>query len=94
MARANRGRQPSAPMEAVEVVRLLDLLEGEDLVAWLDGGWGVDALLERRTRSHDDLDLVVVLDDVPERFGVDLPQKYAQRTLSATGTVATIDSAT
>jgi lincosamide nucleotidyltransferase A/C/D/E len=65
MARAYRGREPSAQMEAAEVVRLLDLLEAEALVAWLDGGWGVDALLDRQTRSHDDLDLVVELDEVP-----------------------------
>ncbi|MFC3078111.1 nucleotidyltransferase domain-containing protein [Phenylobacterium terrae] len=26
---------------------------------WLDGGWGVDALLGRQTRPHDDLDVVV-----------------------------------
>jgi lincosamide nucleotidyltransferase A/C/D/E len=32
--------------------------------AWVDGGWGVDALLGRETRSHEDLDLVVALDRV------------------------------
>jgi lincosamide nucleotidyltransferase A/C/D/E len=26
---------------------------------WLDGGWGVDALLGEETRPHDDVDLVV-----------------------------------
>ena len=26
---------------------------------WIDGGWGVDALLRRETRPHRDLDLVV-----------------------------------
>jgi len=26
---------------------------------WLDGGWGVDALLGEQTRPHDDLDIVV-----------------------------------
>lgn len=26
---------------------------------WLDGGWGVDALLGKETRSHDDVDIVV-----------------------------------
>lgn len=57
-------------MEAVEVVRLLDLLEGADLVAWLDGGWGVDALFERQTRSHDDLDLVVEFDDLPRMTAI------------------------
>ena len=33
--------------------------------ATLDGGWGVDALLGRETRAHEDLDLVVALGDVP-----------------------------
>src|SRR3972149_2418354 len=31
---------------------------------WLDGGWGVDALLAEQTRDHDDLDLVVALDHI------------------------------
>lgn len=26
---------------------------------WLDGGWGVDALLGRQTRPHDDMDIVI-----------------------------------
>ncbi len=52
-------------MEAAEVVRLLSLLEADGVSVWLDGGWGVDALLERQTRVHDDLDLVVELSDVP-----------------------------
>jgi lincosamide nucleotidyltransferase A/C/D/E len=26
---------------------------------WLDGGWGVDALLKRETREHQDLDLII-----------------------------------
>ena len=30
---------------------------------WVDGGWGVDALVGEATRSHADLDLVVVRDD-------------------------------
>jgi lincosamide nucleotidyltransferase A/C/D/E len=76
--RAYRGRVPSAPMEAGEVVRLLDLLESAEIAVWLDGGWGVDALLERQTREHDDLDLVVQLADaeglveVLEREGYEL----------------------
>jgi lincosamide nucleotidyltransferase A/C/D/E len=50
-------------MEARELLRLLELLDGEGIRVWLDGGWGVDALLERQTREHDDLDLVCVLAD-------------------------------
>jgi lincosamide nucleotidyltransferase A/C/D/E len=53
-------------MEAAEVVRLLNLLKAEGVTVWLDGGWGVDALLERQTRMHDDLDLVVELAEVPQ----------------------------
>jgi hypothetical protein len=50
-------------MEAGEVVRLPERLEGDGLRIWLDGSWGVDALLERHTRDHDDLDLLCELAD-------------------------------
>jgi lincosamide nucleotidyltransferase A/C/D/E len=52
-------------MSAADVVDIVDRLEGAGLTVWLDGGWGVDALLEEQTRPHDDLDLVVLLDEVP-----------------------------
>jgi lincosamide nucleotidyltransferase A/C/D/E len=47
-----------------EVVRLLDAFEAANVKVWLDGGWGVDALLGEQQRPHDDLDLVVELKDV------------------------------
>lgn len=31
---------------------------------WLEGGWGVDALLGEQTRAHDDLDVGVRMEDV------------------------------
>ena len=31
---------------------------------WIDGGWGVGALLERQTRSHKDLDAIVAFDEL------------------------------
>ena len=31
---------------------------------WLDGGWGVDALIGRQTRDHDDLDLALAAGDL------------------------------
>jgi lincosamide nucleotidyltransferase A/C/D/E len=52
-------------MTAEEVLRLLGVFESEGVSVWLDGGWGVDAVLEQQTREHDDLDLVVALADVP-----------------------------
>jgi lincosamide nucleotidyltransferase A/C/D/E len=53
-------------MEAQRVLDLLDCLAELGIPAWLDGGWGVDALLGVQTRPHDDLDLMVRLDDLPE----------------------------
>ena len=59
--RAYRGREPSAPMDAQSLLEVVDLLAEHGIEVWLDGGWGVDALLERETREHDDLDLVAEL---------------------------------
>jgi Aminoglycoside-2''-adenylyltransferase len=42
-----------------DVVRLLDLLDGAGVRWWVDGGWGIDALLRYQTREHSDLDLAV-----------------------------------
>jgi lincosamide nucleotidyltransferase A/C/D/E len=46
-------------MTAAAVVEVLDLLEAAGVQTWVDGGWGVDALLGEQTREHDDLDLAV-----------------------------------
>jgi lincosamide nucleotidyltransferase A/C/D/E len=51
-------------MNSTSVLYVLDLLATIGVPVWLDGGWGVDALLGRITRSHDDLDLVLNLDDL------------------------------
>ena len=59
--RAYRGRDPSAPMTAQAASRLVRLFEDDGIEVWLDGGWGVDALLGEQTREHDDLDLVCKL---------------------------------
>jgi lincosamide nucleotidyltransferase A/C/D/E len=49
---------------AGRVLELLDVLRTAGVEAVVDGGWGVDALLGRQTREHEDLDLVVALADV------------------------------
>jgi lincosamide nucleotidyltransferase A/C/D/E len=43
-----------------DVTQLLGRLGEVEVLAWVDGGWGVDALLGERSRSHSDLDLVLV----------------------------------
>lgn len=50
-------------LDASDVLVVLDQLERVGLVVWLDGGWGVDALLGYRSRPHQDLDLVIARDD-------------------------------
>jgi lincosamide nucleotidyltransferase A/C/D/E len=48
-------------MDAPSLLKIVDRLEEHGIEVWLDGGWGVDALLGRETREHDDLDLVAEL---------------------------------
>jgi len=53
-------------MTAADVVRVIKVIEDLGITVWLsDGGWGVDALLGEQTRPHNDVDLIVALDDVP-----------------------------
>lgn len=52
-------------MSASILVELLRLLEAAGIEVWLDGGWGVDALIGTQSRTHKDVDIVVRVDDVP-----------------------------
>jgi lincosamide nucleotidyltransferase A/C/D/E len=42
-----------------DVVEILGWLAAARADVWLDGGWGVDALIGEQTREHEDLDLIV-----------------------------------
>lgn len=46
-------------MDQGDVTALLDQLGQAGARVWVDGGWGVDALLGEQTRPHSDLDLVI-----------------------------------
>jgi lincosamide nucleotidyltransferase A/C/D/E len=48
-------------MDAEDVLLVVRTFEADHLRVWIDGGWGVDALLGEQTRDHGDLDLVVEL---------------------------------
>ena len=52
-------------MNADDVLATLKLLDDAGTTTWVDGGWGVDALLGETSRAHADLDLVVSADDLP-----------------------------
>ena len=51
-------------MTAERSLEILDALRSHGVTAFVDGGWGVDALVGRQTRPHEDLDLVVALGDL------------------------------
>lgn len=51
-------------IEEKYVVELYNLLERNGIKIWLDGGWGIDALLGKQTRDHQDLDIAVHRKDV------------------------------
>ena len=57
--------QPSE-MTSADLIDLLRLLDEASIDIWLDGGWGVDALLETQTREHKDADVIVRVPDVPK----------------------------
>ncbi|MGN6694977.1 MAG: nucleotidyltransferase domain-containing protein [Aquihabitans sp.] len=51
-------------MEARDVIDILLLFEQAGIDNWVEGGWGLDALLGVQNRDHGDLDLVI---DAPRR---------------------------
>jgi len=53
-------------MTSSSLIEILCLLEAADIPVWLDGGWGIDALLEEQSRPHKDADLVMQVSDVPQ----------------------------
>lgn len=77
-------------MESHDVLDVVDALTTAGVAVWLDGGWGVDALLGEQTRAHDDLDVVIALDEAAAaqealrkvRFAVvedELPTRFVMR---------------
>jgi lincosamide nucleotidyltransferase A/C/D/E len=51
-------------MTAEEVVGLYNQLKSLGVAIWIDGGWGVDALLGKQTRPHEDVDIVIQQKDL------------------------------
>jgi lincosamide nucleotidyltransferase A/C/D/E len=51
-------------MSAQAVLELLDVIIEAGADPWVDGGWGIDALLEEQTRAHRDLDIVIACEVV------------------------------
>jgi lincosamide nucleotidyltransferase A/C/D/E len=51
-------------MRAEDVIALYTLLLERGVQVWVDGGWGIDALLNQQTRPHKDFDAFVQFDDL------------------------------
>ena len=58
--------ETKSEMTSVALVELLQLFESAAIPVWLDGGWGVDVLLQAQTRPHRDVDIVPAVADVPQ----------------------------
>jgi lincosamide nucleotidyltransferase A/C/D/E len=50
-------------MNESDAVDLLEKAGAHGIAVWLDGGWGVDALVGRQSRPHGDIDLFVRRED-------------------------------
>lgn len=53
-------------MTAEDVIAFVQLLKQHNIEVFIDGGWGVDALLGHQTRPHADLDIALQHKDVPQ----------------------------
>jgi lincosamide nucleotidyltransferase A/C/D/E len=56
----------SPEMTADDVIEFVQLLNQHHIDVFIDGGWGVDALLGEQTRPHTDLDIALQHKDVPQ----------------------------
>lgn len=52
-------------MNSVDVIDFYRTITQLGVELWIDGGWGVDALLGEQTRPHKDLDIAIQAKDVP-----------------------------
>ena len=57
-------------MTSADVIEIHSTVTNLGIHIWIDGGWGVDALLGRQTRPHKDMDIAIEAHDVVrfERF--------------------------
>ncbi|MBA2391116.1 MAG: nucleotidyltransferase family protein [Ktedonobacteraceae bacterium] len=55
-----------ANMSGKAAIQLLQLFDQHNIDVFVDGGWGVDALLGEQTRPHNDLDIALQHKDVPK----------------------------
>lgn len=57
-------------MIAEDVIEFVELLRQHHIEVCIDGGWGVDALLGKQTRTHADLDIAIPHKEVDKVRGL------------------------
>lgn len=53
-------------MKSSDVLQLYSDCNAAGIEIWIDGGWCVDALLNKQLRPHKDLDIAIQWEDVPK----------------------------
>lgn len=53
-------------MKLHDVIEIVQLFDRHHIEFYVDGGWGVDALLGKQTRPHADLDIAIQHKDSPQ----------------------------
>ena len=69
---------PETCMTSIDVIDLYTTLANLGIEMWVDGGWGVDALLGEQTRPHKDLDIAIQQQDVPKLRALPEAQGYKE----------------
>lgn len=64
-------------MSIDDVKWFLDLFDELGITVWIDGGWGVDALLGEQTRRHTDLDIMIPTADAATLRGALIVHGFA-----------------
>ena len=65
-------------MISEHVLNFYNQLKNLGIEIWIDGGWGVDALVGKQTRPHNDLDIVIQRKDIPRLRELLEGQRYKE----------------
>jgi lincosamide nucleotidyltransferase A/C/D/E len=67
-----------AKVTSKDVIEIYAELEQHGLRIWVDGGWGVDALIGKESRAHKDLDIAIQRKDVSQLREILAAKGYGQ----------------
>ena len=65
-------------MTSKDVADLYTELDSSGIKIWVDGGWSVDALLDKQLRPHKDIDIAIQWKDVPKLREILTAKGYKQ----------------